>query len=204
QLNETGDPAGCGGTLAIDNGSGFNGTYGSAVQNGNISYGITGPTLADGFPGFAAANKAANFVNLSAGSRITLPALNLNTNTVTIMAWIKPAGPQSFFEGIVFSRGGDTVAGLNYSGGLDFSGNTTIGYTWNNEGETYNWNSGISAPFNVWSLVALVVTPSNAVIHLMNTNGLVSATHTYPHVAQSFNAATLIGNDSLDATGARG
>jgi hypothetical protein len=205
QLNETGDPAACGGIAAIDNAGGYNGTYGNAVQNGNLAYGITGPTSTDGLPGFAAANKAASFVNLNGGSKITLPALALNTNTVTIAAWIKPAGPQNPFEAIAFCRGGNTVAGLNYSAGTDVSGNNTIGYTWNNEGETYNWNSGIAAPFNTWSFVALVVTPTNATIHLMNTNGLVSATHTYPHVNQSFNAPTLIGDDSADGgNGARG
>jgi len=198
QLNETGDPAGCAGIVAVDNGSGYNGTYGNTVQNGNIAYNIAGPTAGDGLPGFSAANKAANFFNLSGGSKITLPALNLNTNTVTMAAWIKPNGPQNPFEAIVFCRGGDTVAGLNYSPGTDILGNTTIGYTWNNEGETYNWNSGIAAPFNTWSFVALVVTPTNATVHLMNTNGLVSATHTYPHVVESFNGTTLIGDDSAD------
>ena len=204
QLNETSDPAVCGGIVAVDNGSGFNGVYGNTVQNGNINYNIAGPTPSDGLPGFSAGNKAASFLNLSPGSRITLPPLNLKTNTVTIMAWLKPSGPESFFEGIVLSRGGDTIAGLNYSGSTDQGGNTTIGYTWNNEGETYNWNSGISAPANIWSLVALVVTPTNATIHVMNTNGLVSATRTYPHVVQSFNGTTFIGGDSADGgNGAR-
>jgi hypothetical protein len=205
QLNETGDPALCGAIVAVDNAGGFNGTYGNAVQNGNIAYGVVGPTSADGLPGFSAANKAASFLNLSPGSRITLPALNLNTNTVTIAAWIKPSGPQNPFEGLILSRGGDTIAGLNYSAGTDIVGNNTIGYTWNNEGETYNWNSGIAAPFNTWSFVALVVTPTNATVHLMNTNGLVSSTHTYPHVVQSFNGTTFIGGDSADGgNGARG
>jgi len=204
QLNETGDPAACAGILAVDNGSGINGTYGNLVQNGNVLYNIAGPTSSDGLPGFAAANKAASFASMSPGSRITVPALNLNTNTVTIMAWIKPSGPQLTFEGIVLCRGGDTVAGLNYTGGTDIGGNTAIGYTWNNEGETYNWNSGISAPATIWSLVALVVTPTNATVHLMNTNGLVSATHNYPHVVQSFNGTTFIGGDSADGgNGAR-
>ncbi len=204
QLNETGDPAACGGVFALDNAGGNNGTYGNTVQNGNTTYGVTGPTSADGLPGFSSANKAANFLNLSGGSRVTLPPLNLNTNTVTIAAWIKPAGAENPFNAIVFCRGGDTVAGINYTAGTDIGGNNTIGYTWNNEGETYNWNSGISAPFNAWSFVALVVTPTNATIHLMNTNGLVSATHTYPHVLQSFNGATLIGDDSADGgNGAR-
>lgn len=205
QLNDTGDPAACGGAVAVDNGSGFNGLYGNTVQNGNIAYNIAGPTSADGFPGFSAANKAASLINLSAGSSITLPALNLRTNTVTITAWIKPSGPENFLEGIVLCRGGDTIAGLNYGTTLDGLGNTTIGYTWNNEGETYNWNSGVSAPANIWSFVALVVTPTNATIHVMNTNGLVSARHTYPHIVQSFNGTTFIGADSADGgNGARG
>jgi hypothetical protein len=43
-------------------------------------------------------------------SHVTIPALNLNTNTVTLAAWIKP-GLQVANAGVIFCRGGGTVAG---------------------------------------------------------------------------------------------
>jgi hypothetical protein len=204
QFNETGDPASYG-LVALDNAGGYNGVYGNAVQNGNTNYNISGPRASDGFAGFGSDNLAASFTNGARGSLVSVTPWALNTNTVTIMAWVKPSGPQVGFEGIVFCRGVDTIAGLNYSGNTDGAGNFTLGYTWNNEPETYNWNSGLVAPLDQWSLVALVVTPANATIYLMNTNGLVSATHDYSHVVQSFNGTTLIGDDSNDGgNGARG
>ena len=50
-------------------------------------------------------------------------------------------------------------------------------------------------------MVTLVVSPTQATIYVMNTNGISSATHVYPHVVQAFgtNDTTLIGDDSLDA-----
>lgn len=204
QFNETGDPASYG-LVALDNAGGFNGIYGNAVENGNSKYNIAGPGASDGLAGFGAGNLAASFTNATSGSRVSVIPWSLNTNTITITAWIKPNGPQVGFEGIVFCRGVDTIAGLNYSGNIDAGGNYTLGYTWNNEAETYTWDSGLVAPLDQWSLVALVVTPTNATIHVMNTNGLVSATHEYSHVVQSFNGTTLIGDDSNDGgNGARG
>jgi len=116
QLNETADPAVS--ALAFDYVGGGVGTYGTGVQNGNTAYNIAGPLSADGFPGFAAGNKAAQFANAIGTSRITISPWNLNTNTVTLTAWINPtAGQQQLgYEGLIFCRGNGTVAGLNYSG----------------------------------------------------------------------------------------
>jgi len=201
QFNETTDPS-ANSAVAFDNAGGFNGLYGGGVQNG--FGGVTGPTVADGFPGFSAANKAAAFTVGTGASRITVPQWSLNTNTVTLAAWVKPAGAQNPACAIAFCRGGDTVAGLQYTGGSDLNGNPVVGYTWNNEPETYGWNSGVGTPVGIWSFVALVVTPTNVTIHVMSTNGLTSATRTYAHVVQSFNGTTLIGDDSNDGgNGAR-
>lgn len=200
RLNETGNPT-LGNVLALDFGGGLNGTYGTALLNG--FNGINGPQAADGFAGFAAGNKAAQFFNLVAGSRVQVTPWNLNTNTVTLTAWINPTTVQNPSVGLVTCRGGGTVAGLNYSASLDINYNASLGYMWNNEWETYSWNTGLTPPPGQWSYVALVVTPTNATIHMMNTNGLASATHAYPHVVQSFAGTTLIGDDSFSATGAR-
>jgi len=198
EFNDTGDPAT--NAYAFDSVGGFVGTYGIGVQNGNPACNIPGPASADGFPGFSAGNKAAAFANGTGTSQVTLPALNLGANAtnVTITAWINPVGPQVADEGIVFCRAGTTCAGLCYTGDTDTNGNYTLGYNWNNDVVTYDWNSLLVAPQNQWSFVALVVTPANATIHLMNTRGLASSTFVHDHVAQAFDGATLIGDDSAD------
>ena len=203
-MNSTrrGDPAT--NALVQDFSGGYVGTYGTTVQNGNANYNIAGPRPTDGFPGFAGGNAAAKFTLSSLTSRVTISSpWNLNTNTVTFTAWINPSGPQNASEGIVTCRGGDTAVGLNYASTLDAAGNATMGYTWDNEFETFGWNSGLEVPAGQWSFVALVVTSSNATVHVMNTNGLASATHVWNHVVQSFGTNALIGDDSAGSGGNR-
>ena len=189
QLNETGDPS-AGNLPAYDFVGGYAGLYGTTVQNGFTS--IAGPRSSDGFAGFAVGNTAAQFSNPSPGAKINVMPWNLNTNTVTIMAWINPNDVQAQNNGLVYCRGGSTVAGLSYN---------TVGvltYNWNNEQPTWSWSSGLTPPLNQWSLVALVVTPTNATIYVFNTTGLSSSSHTYTHVNQGFEGTTLIGDDSFD------
>ena len=71
-----------------------------------------------------------------------------------------------------------------------------MGYTWANDPNTSNWNSGIYPPINQWSMAALSVTASNATVYLFNTNGLQSNTLTYPNPVQPFNTFAEIGCDS--------
>ena len=79
----------------------FNGTYGSAATDG-----VAGPGPATGFPGFESYNTAAEFTYNDANSFVTLPALNLNTNTVTLSAWIYPIGTPGSYSGLAFCRQG--------------------------------------------------------------------------------------------------
>ncbi|HXI69920.1 MAG TPA: immunoglobulin domain-containing protein [Verrucomicrobiae bacterium] len=199
QLNETANPATTiGGATVFDNANSLNGIYGIDAQNGGNS--VVGPTSSVGFPGFDNANTAFNSLNNDANSTVALPSLNLNTNTVTMMAWIYPTIHEGANVALVFCRGGNSgvVAGLNYSpnfNGSDYS----LGYTWNSDQNTYNWDSQLYVPLNQWSLVALTVTPTNATVYLLNANGIASSRHDYPHIVQSFNGTTLIGGDSVAA-----
>jgi len=197
ELNDLSDPTTNG--PAFDYVGGFQGVYGSFTQNG-LS-GILGPQPADGFPGFFDGNNAALFFHGISSSTISAPALNLNTNTVTITAWINPTAAEASLNTLVFCRGGGTVAGLRYSSGLDANGNRTLGYAWNDETGPANWNSQLAPPQNQWSFVALVVTPTNATIYMINSNGLASAGLPYTHVPQAFSAATWIGDDANSGGG---
>jgi hypothetical protein len=180
RLNETN-----GSTTALDSVGGYNATYGSAVTPG-----VAGPQPPD-FLGFETTNTAALLTNGVNNSWLTMPALNLNTNTVTITAWIYPLGSQAAYTGLVFCRGGNTVAGMNY----DATG-ANLGYTWNNDENTWGWSSGLQPPANQWSFVAVVVQPAGTVAYLLNTNGVQVATNAYPNPVQAFAETGTIGTDT--------
>ena len=84
--------------------------------------------------------------------------LNLNTNTMTMSAWIKPNGVQSDWSGIVFFRGGNTCSGIS------MKDDNEIRMHW--DGTEWGWSSGLFAPLDEWSHVALVVTPDSATLYV--------------------------------------
>ena len=213
-FSETGDPT-IGNVTAYDSIGTFNGAYGtgndptgSGAQNG--ANGIAGPqAAADGLIGFPDTNTAlfTTFQDFPVDSYVTVPPLNLNNgagaNVLTIAAWIKPLGPQAHAVGIVFSRSGTTTAGLCYNATNTADGNLKLGYTWNNETATFTFDSGLEPTPGIWSLVSLVITPTNSTIYLVNANGLQFSTQVHSNVVQRFEGPTLIGNDINDTGGKR-
>jgi len=207
RFNETGDPLSTPNLPAYDYAGGNDAVYGSTVLN--VTYGINGPQPGGGFPGFDNGNGAAQFTPGSSYANTSLitvsnglPAV-ANTATVTLMAWVYPLGAETNFVGLVINRGAN-VDGLTYSGSADTNGNYTLGYNWNNDFNTYGWNSGLVPPLNQWSLVALVVTPTNATVYVGNTNGCVSSVHAYAHAVQSLSGIFTIGDDrSAGSAGGR-
>ena len=187
RLDETASPAG--GTLtAADLTGNFNGVYGAATLDG-----VAGPVPADGFSGFETYNPAAQFTYDAANSFVSVPALNLNTNTITLSAWIYPQGTPGSYSGLIFWRDGGDAAGLNFTSGGE------LGYTWNqNSSDTWDWGSGLIPPLQQWSFVALVISPQNAIVYLCNTNGVQSATNLIASSAEAFNTPALIGDDGAD------
>jgi Alpha galactosidase A/Concanavalin A-like lectin/glucanases superfamily/Alpha galactosidase C-terminal beta sandwich domain/Alpha-galactosidase, CBM13 domain len=183
RLNETN-----GSTTAVDSVGEHNGTYGNAV-----TLGVAGPQPPD-FLGFEVTNTAAQLANGVNNSWITIPALNLNSDTVTFTAWIYPLGSQATYTGLVFCRSGSTVAGMNYN-----SAGTDLGYTWNNDSGSWGWSSGVQPPANQWSFVAVVVQPSSTTVYLINTNGLQSATNFLSQLTQAFAGNGTIGTDTYSS-----
>jgi hypothetical protein len=175
-----------GATAADFSGNGLNGAYQAA-----ITLGIPGPANPPYF-GFASGTLAAAF-NGGDNSWVSLPGLNLNSDIATFTAWIYPTTvTQSGAAGLIFCRDGlGMVSGFDYN-----PAGTQLGYTWNNDSGTYAWNSGLTPPADQWSLVALVVTPTNATIYLYNTNGQISAHTTHVQTSSAFSGETRIGNDA--------
>ncbi|AQT69177.1 hypothetical protein STSP2_02364 [Anaerohalosphaera lusitana] len=115
---------------------------------------------------------------------VSVPTMNLNTNTFTISAWIKPGQTQADWCAILSCRSTSTNFGLHLLSTRE------LRYNWNNE--TYGWSSGLIVPADQWSHVALVVTPTAATIYLNET----SATFEYTHSAEEFDAQMKIGVDN--------
>lgn len=183
RLNETVDAA-AGDVVAYDNAGGKNGIYGTSVQNGGTADSVAGPRPADGFPGFASANSAVKTIkNDTHGFVKTAPWL-LNTNAVTISAWIKPASEPAQGDGVVTVRNTQSgnVCGMAFYGGFGQAAPYGLGYNWNDQAHAYFWDSGIYPPTNVWSFVALVVTPTNASVYMIHDDLLSVAVHEVPSV----------------------
>ena len=179
--------------------------------NGLYQYGTTPGAAGPRSPtyvGFEAGNDAVSVPGT--GPSVSVPAFNFNTNTVTISGWINASGnPQTTLAGIIACDGGTTP----YSGLImDFNG-TGVGYSWNNNGNAYNWvpSDPISLgggnlpllPASDWAYVALVVQPDQAWIYICASNnpaGFAGATNFYTHVNEAFDSATLFGSDKGDPT----
>jgi PKD repeat protein len=191
ELNELGNPA-ISGVVANDNMGSFNGTYGTTAQNGFNGYAGPRPPTD---PGFCTTNTALKATANDANCIITLPNLNLNTNTVTLVAWIKP-NTLANDRGIVYCRGNGTTAGLC----MGNHGDNAVGYNWNDNPNAYNYDSGLIPNLNEWAMVALVVSPGNAVLYLMSpSKGILAATNSVANVTQSFANPTTVGTDVYGA-----
>jgi hypothetical protein len=201
QLNETSDPSS--GTLpaADSSGMGLNGTYGATSRN--AFNGIVAPQASAGYQGFAVGQGALYCGAGDATSPVTLPALNLNTNAVTIAMWINPAGGIGTFTGLLMNRTTGDTEGFGFGGTQDANGMAELGYTWNtNSAATYNFNSGLYPVAGIWQLAALVIQSNSASIYLyytnINTGALVlsSAVNAIAHTPAAFaSGTTLLGSD---------
>jgi hypothetical protein len=184
RLNETS------GTTAADSAGTHTGTYASAA-----TYGLPGPQP-PAFGGFETTNTAAQFQYGTANSYVTVPALNLNTNAVTFLAWLHPTGNQASYAGLLMTRAGSTQAGFGYTTA------NQLGYTWNNN-TTWTNQTGLVPPAGQWSLAGMVIAPAQAVLYLLNTNGIQTSTNAIAHRAEVWNGSAEIGSDPSDTSGGR-
>ena len=122
------------------------------------------------------------------GDYASITPMSLNTNNLTLSAWVKPNGIQNQWAGIVFCRGNGTTAGLSCAS------NNELRYHWDDN--HYGWSSGAFLPQDVWSHVALVISPTQATIYL---NG-VAYTRTANHAIESFDHAVRVGSDETHST----
>lgn len=125
---------------------------------------------------------------------ISVPPLNIETNLLTVTAWVKRDGVQSIFAGIVFWAEGNTLSGLGLGSGYGWEPNHELGYFWH--GSYWNWHSELILPDNEWCLAALVVTPTQATLYLGQDGVVTSAVNNRPHDPEQFNVSMRIGDNA--------
>jgi hypothetical protein len=171
-LNETS------GLTAYDSAGTNNGTIDVTVVLG--ANGATAPA----FPGFEAGHTAFRFNGINAS--VTVPALNLNTNTVTLTAWINYNGGTNY-PGIFSWQGlGDARGQFLFD-----EGGTHLGCYWNGNPQM----STLTVPTNSWTFVALVVSPTNTVIYMATNSTLAAWSNPMTNAAAAFDSAAYIGDD---------
>ena len=120
----------------------------------------------------------------------------LTLTTATFIVWIKrgAATGQAARAGLIMSRS-PTATGMNLNPNLS---NFALAYHWNDDGSTYNWNSGLIIPLNSWSMCALTVTSSLATGYLYQASGLTTATNSTSHGSTSMSVIN-VGRDAYES-----
>ncbi len=114
---------------------------------------------------------------------------SLTVTAATFVTWIRRNGNQGQYDGILFSRGTNTT-------GMNFQASNQLGYHWNDAGNTYNWQSGLTIPDATWCMIAVSVTSTSATAYLCQTGGTTTATNTVNHSSSLLNDIKLAVDDA--------
>jgi hypothetical protein len=114
---------------------------------------------------------------------------SLTVTAATFITWIRRNGTQGQYDGILFSRGTNTT-------GMNFQSSNQIGYHWNDAGNTYNWQSGLTIPNLTWCMIAVSVTSTSATAYLCQTGGTTTATNTVNHSSSLLNDIKIAVDDA--------
>jgi hypothetical protein len=114
---------------------------------------------------------------------------SLTVTAATFVSWIRRNGNQGQYDGILFSRGTNTT-------GMNFQVSNQLGYHWNDAGNTYNWQSGLTIPDLTWCMVAVSVTSTAAIAYLCQTSGITTSTNTVSHGSSVLNDIKLAQDDA--------
>ena len=126
---------------------------------------------------------------------VEIPVLNLNTNTMTISAWVKPDGLQTIYSGIVGNELDGVSLGFSSAATyapLEWSPNNELCYFWT--GWAWDAHSGLIVPDDGrWSFVALVVEPTKGTLYLYDGISMRSSVNYEDHAVKAFSTTSYIG-----------
>jgi len=140
-------------------------------RNGTLNNGVGYNSANGGLLSFDGSN---DFIQCSGSLTLT---------AATFIVWIKRgvSSGNTGRAGFIMSRT-PTATGMNmYPSQISGVYPNFLGYHWNDDGGTYNWNSGLIVPLDSWSMCAISVTSSSATAYLYQASGLTTATNTTSH-----------------------
>jgi hypothetical protein len=114
---------------------------------------------------------------------------SLTVTAATFVSWIRRNGNQNQYDGILFSRGTNTT-------GMNFQVSNQLGYHWNDNINTYGWQSGLTIPDLTWCMIAVSVTSTAAIAYLCQSSGITTATNTVSHGSSLLNDIKLAQDDA--------
>jgi len=126
-------------------------------------------------PGLEADNVAVSMTNGFVSAPL---CTNLNVNTLTVAGWLKPQEIPSGSDLGFPCWLGDGGMHIENSSGRP---TRELRYHW--KGGQWGWGSGLVAPADIWSFVAMVVTPTNATFYLSDGTTLKSSVNIATHAA---------------------
>jgi len=171
--------------------------YGFAPADGSVRGNVTTPSGSGGVKNVemraysltGPLNKSVLFDGVD--DHVAIAPLYLNTNTLTMTAWIKRNGTPNEGAGILISKAKNTAAGLFLTSAGE------LRYNWNDQPAANGWSSGLIVPDGIWTFVALVVEPGRATLS-MNDSSVVNAV---PHDVEEFDGIMKIGHNDGSASG---
>ena len=155
-------------------------TWTDLTVNGRNGTLTNGPTYSSADGGSIVFDGSNDFVQCTGSLTVT---------AATFVTWIRRNGNQGQYDGILFSRGTNTT-------GMNFQASNQLGYHWNDAGNTYNWQSGLTIPDLTWCMIAISVTNTAATAYLCQTSGTTTATNTVGHASSVLNDIKLAVDDA--------
>jgi hypothetical protein len=140
------------------------------------------------------------YFTLGVGKYASTGVINSALTAATFISWIYPTQTQNSYTGIIFNRNGYGGA-TAYATGMDLYTSNSVGYHWNDNGATYGWNSGLYAPNNAWSMIAITVNSTTATAYLCQASGITTATNTTSHTSTLSGLSFYVGVEPYDTTG---
>ncbi|MHC4911929.1 MAG: LamG domain-containing protein [Planctomycetota bacterium] len=145
---------------------------------------------------------------------VNLPALDLNSNTVTISTWLKRDGDLEIYAGIVDCHYSDpcdsnlaTFAGLDFGSGGEFGFaewapwqvNHELAYFWTIDATSvpftwsYDFHTGLIVPDQQWVLATLAIEPTKGTVYMYDGE-LKAAINNVPHYKELWNGRARLGD----------
>jgi hypothetical protein len=131
-------------------------------RDGNNGTLTNGPTFNAGNGGNIVFDGVNDFISILGSTSIT---------TATLLIWVYRDGAQPNYAGIFYSRG------FQANGMSFFSTTNNLSYAWNSSSSTFTFNSNLNVPNLQWSMCAVSISATNAILYVGSSSGLLSATN---------------------------